>query len=236
MVKIRPKDCELGASPVCCCPVGRAEPTELYAVMEMTQITDLLSNSQTLQMAAAPVIHQQPVDPSCLTAVPFHLHSSQQQIRSPGFRTTGLTAKKKKEKIRGWNYSHYLIASSQWGQHVDGEGMFISTAAPLICKADLNGGSVTCRFGARRSLDRGAFCICSSPSSCLAWVGRGEKRRLPSLGYQPIPPSNRRPSTHTQSANVLVQPELKKIEKVRYPGKNPKFPPFISPHDSCLLM
>lgn len=29
-----------------------------------------------------PTIHQQRLDPSCLAAVPFHFHSSQQQIRS----------------------------------------------------------------------------------------------------------------------------------------------------------
>lgn len=97
MVKTRPKDCELGAVPVCCCPARRAEPKELYAgVMEMTQITDLLSNLQTLQTWwITPVIHQEPVDPSCLTAVPFHHHSIQQQTRSLGFHTTSLSQKKR---------------------------------------------------------------------------------------------------------------------------------------------
>lgn len=48
---------------------------------------------------------------------------------------------------------------SDGAKPVDGGGMFVFTAAVLICKAHVNEGSVTCHLRGSKSTSRVAFCI-----------------------------------------------------------------------------
>lgn len=86
-------------------------------------------------------------------------------------------------------------------KHVDGEGMFLSRAALLICKAHVNAGSVTCHLRGSRSSSRVAFYICwSSSRSVRALVGGSETDGLFSVisqqWYYLFPSFNCHPPTH----------------------------------------
>lgn len=55
-------------------------------------------------------------------------------------------------------------------KYTDGERMFLSRAALLICKAHVNAGSVTCHLRGSKSTITVAFCICwSSFYSSFSW-------------------------------------------------------------------
>lgn len=99
---------------------------------------------------------------SCLIAVPFHFRSSKQLIRwtqFPKFVHQSL-----------WEITRLELSGTGGGEKtivwmeprnearlVDGEGMFVSGAPLLICKAHVNAGSVTCHLRGSESTGRVVF-------------------------------------------------------------------------------
>lgn len=175
-----------------------------------------------------PVIHQHPLDSPCLTAVPFHIHSSQQQIRSSGFHTIGLAAK----QLTGLKPATLFDRSSQWGhqrwwrRHVHLQSSSINMQSSCkwrICHLLLR--------GERSGIDRGAFCICLSPFYSV-WLELEEERIgvcLQSVISLFRHLTGTHPPTHCEeihklSTNILFQPGKKKKKNRWFPWRNREKP------------
>lgn len=125
---------------------------------------------------------------SCLIVVLFHFRSRKQLIRWRQFLEFADRSVWEMTRLEAsWTGEKTIIRwmACDEAKRVDGEDMFLSRTALLICKAHVNAGSVTCHLRESKSTSRVAFCICwSSSCSVRALVGGSETDRQTFFFYQ----------------------------------------------------
>lgn len=88
-------------------------------------------------------------------------------------------------------------------KYADGERMFLSRAALLICKAHVNEDSVTCHLRDSKSTSRVAFCICWS-SSCSGFSCSSGSDIIYSPHLIPTRPHTEKDKTHAYQAQGYI--------------------------------